>query len=153
MSWISRLFALVAMAGALVATGAQAQVITPNPTTFTVAGSMTIEAAAGCDYVMTFDVPAGGASATVTNAAITGGYGCEQMSFTGLPWNVRLGPQKLYIDNFGMMFGPVHPTGSQTLEVNWGNGSPGGGFFYTQLSFLTTWSYFQVSSGTPIVIN
>lgn len=156
MSLISRLFAPVLMAGALVAAGAQAQVITPNPTTFTVDGVMNIEAWASCNFTMTFDVPAGGASATVTSAVVTGGYGCEQVSFTGAPWNVRVAPDRLYIDDFEMLLAPAYPTGKQTLEVYWTNGSGGyasGGVFFTLLGYYGTMGHFGVTSSTPISIN
>lgn len=156
MSWISRLFALVLMTGALVATGAQAQVITPNATTFTVAGGMNFDGAAACDFTMTFNVPAGGASATVTSATITGGSGCDQFTFVGTPWNVRVGPGMLYIDDFEMLLGPLHPTGKQTLSVYWGNptgGYPPGGAFWTLLSYYGVVGGFSVTSGQPISIN
>ncbi|PVM80966.1 hypothetical protein DDF65_13635 [Caulobacter radicis] len=155
MSWISRFLALVLMAGAFVATGAQAQVITPNPTTFTVAGVMNFEAWPSCNFTMTFDVPAGGASATVTSAAVTGGAGCEQRSFTGLPWTVRVGPQVLHIDNFEMLFGPAYPTGKQTLDVYWSNypGYPSSGFFSASIGLSSTMGFMEVTSGQTIAIN
>jgi hypothetical protein len=156
MSWISRLFALVLMAGALVAAGAQAQVITPNATTFTVSGVMNFEAWPSCTFTMTFDVPAGGASATVTSAAVTGGdTGCETRSFTGLPWNVRVGPQVLHIDNFEMLFGPAHPTSKQTIDVFWSNypGYPSAGSFYANIGLYGTMGFMQVTSGQSIGIN
>ncbi len=156
MSLISRLFAPVLMAGALVATGAQAQVITPNPATFTVAGVMNIEAWASCNFAMTFDVPAGGTSATVTSAVVTGGYSCEQVSFTGAPWNVRVAPGRLYIDDFEMLLGPAYPSGKQTLEVYWTNGtgsSPSGGIFSMLLGYYGTIGHFGVTSSTPISVN
>lgn len=156
MSWISRLFALVVMAGALVATGARAQVITPNPTTFTVSGVMNFEAWPSCTYTMTFDVPTGGASATVTNATVTGGdNNCEGRTFTGLPWSVRVGPQMLHIDNFEMLFGPGYPTGKQTIDVYWasGGGYPSGGSFYAYIGLYGTLGYMQVTSGQPVAIN
>lgn len=156
MSLISRLLAPVLIAGALAATSAQAQVITPNPTTFTTTGVMNFDAAASCDITMVFSVPAGGASATVTSATVTGGSGCDQFSFVGTPWNVRVGPGKLYIDNFEMLLGPLHPTGKQTIEIFWTNWSPGfgnAGIFTDVVSVYGVLGFLAVTSGQQVAIN
>ncbi|AYV44842.1 hypothetical protein CFHF_07495 [Caulobacter flavus] len=156
MSWISRVFALVLMSGALAATGAHAQVITPNPTTFTTVGIMNFDGGASCDIAMTFSVPAGGASASVTSATVTGGSGCDQFTFVGTPWNVRVAPGMLYIDNFEMLLGPLHPTGKQTISVYWTNpsaGYSGGGIFTDVVSYYGVLGYLGVTSPAPVAIN
>jgi len=157
MSWISRLSAAALMATSLAATGAHAQTITPNPNTFTISGGMNIDPGlATCNFTMTFNVPAGGASATVTSAAITGGSsGCSAITFSGLPWNVRVGANKLYVDNFDLLLSPNNPCGGGTLGLDWVTSATtnGYGFFYSQIGLCTVFGAGETNSPTPIYVN
>ncbi|PVM91850.1 hypothetical protein [Caulobacter endophyticus] len=157
MSWISRLSAAALTATLLAATSAHAQTITPNPNTFTITGGMNIDpGVATCNFTMTFDVPAGGASATVTSAAITGGSSnCPAITFKGAPWNVRVGAGKLYVDNFDLFVFPNNPCGGGTLEMDWVTSATtnGYGFFYSQIGWCTVFGAGEVNSTVPIYVN
>ena len=77
---------------------ANASTITPNPTAFTTpGGTIAVSSPAShgipvnCGIVFTGSVAAGGASASITGATVTGGGLCGVPVLLGLPWTLTPG--------------------------------------------------------------
>lgn len=158
---VSGLSALV-LAASLAVPSAQAQVILPNPTTFTTTGQMNaFYPGFDCQVSMTIDVPASGAGglATVTSASALGPGSCDTVEFLDLPWQVSVGSgSRLYINGFNLRY---FTGGSYTycspgyLDVHWQHGGVfpnNGGYYFYNGSGCTILGVMQVTSGTPIYV-
>lgn len=122
--------AAAAMGIAAVAPAAQAQVLTPNPTTFTLAGNLDLTQSlqVKCRTTLTVSVAAGGTTGSVTAASFAPANSSSWQCGTlvrpsGLPWTVSVGPGST-VTVTGIGATSILGTCSGTLSAPWTNGAP-----------------------------